>query len=148
MSIQKEEPGKGTAVYFRCSPMNGDDPVRQSFNAQLGELKPLAEKHGIENASIYVDSGGTGMHFYREGFQLLLSHVCSGFIGCILMTERTRMSSDVASAIQMEEALKEMGVEIVYARSACENEATADLGQAMGAYAHYLLGTVPDEDTP
>lgn len=58
------------------------------------------------------------------------------------------MSCDVASAIQMEEALKEMGVEIVYARSACENEATADLGQAMGAYAHYLLGTVPDEDTP
>lgn len=143
-SAPQKKDERGTAIYVRCSLGDGDHPIYQSVKAQIDELKPLAEKHGIEYASIYGDNGGTGMDFWREGFQLLLSHARSGLVGRILMTDRSRLGCEYRSVIQAEEIFRELGVEIIYARTTVDDVGMTAPLQRLEYPLQILLGYAPE----
>lgn len=80
-------------IYVRLSAENNGYKTKDSIQNQVAFLKEFIEenKNEFELIQIYIDNGITGVHFERQGWNLLINDIKIGKINCIVVKDLSRI---------------------------------------------------------
>lgn len=107
-------------IYARFSSHNQRD---ESIEQQVNECNAYAKANGIKIIEIYADTARSGRSDRRPQFQRLKNDAKKGTFGVILSYKSNRIARNMLNAMNFENEMDKLGIEVLYAKEEFGNNA-------------------------
>ncbi len=86
----------------------------EALAVQRSKIDSYCVGRGWELVAVESDNGVSGLRTKRPGLHRLLKRIENPKIGCIVMSDRSRLSRRVSDALRWERKFAQFGIEVVY----------------------------------